>query len=166
MNHSYCRIKIPQSAALERFAAWQHLSSVGPLVPTDSVKAVDLACDENGDWRGNAVFISEVGGWTLFSDLSGALSGVSPDRWLELAGSDELIFAGYNDAAGFAEFVLVRDGRILREFIDDPDEPDTNVNVGKTDVDGEPFESWEDVAVFVDGDELGYCDEGLLWVWR
>src|SRR5438552_9570680 len=39
MNPSYCRIRVPQPAALERFAAWQHLPQVGPLVPADSVQA-------------------------------------------------------------------------------------------------------------------------------
>ena len=39
MNPSYCRIRVPQAAALERFAAWQQLLRVGPLVPADSVQA-------------------------------------------------------------------------------------------------------------------------------
>jgi hypothetical protein len=105
MNPSYCRIRIPQPAALERFAAWQRLPQVGPLVPADSVQAVRLACDERGRWRGNAVLVAEVRGWTLFSDLSGVLGGVPAERWREFAGADELVFAGYNDAIGYGEFV-------------------------------------------------------------
>src|SRR5262245_20073638 len=110
MNPSYCRIRVPQAAALERFAAWMGLPSVGPLVPADSVQAVDLACDDQGMWRGNAVLVSEVNGWTLFSDMSGVFSGLAAERWREFAGSDELVFAGYNDAIGCGEFVLVRGG--------------------------------------------------------
>jgi len=165
MNPSYCRIRLPQSAALERFAAWQHLPRVSPLVPADSVRAVELACDEQGMWRGHAVLVSEVGGWTLFSDLSGVLGGVPAERWREFAGSDELIFAGYNDAIGYGEFVLVRDGRVDREFLDDPDNPEENSNRGSSNVEGEPFKSWMDVASFVDADELGFSEAGLLWVW-
>ena len=118
MNPSYCRIRVPQAVALERFAAWQQLPQVGPLLPADSVQAVRLACDERGMWRGNAVLVSEVGAWTLFSDLSGVLGGVPAERWRAFAGSDELVFAGYNDANGYGEFVLVRGGRVVREFLD------------------------------------------------
>lgn len=166
MNPSYCRIHSPQAAALERFAAWQRLPHVGPLVPTDSIQAVRLACDERGMWRGNAVLVSEVDGWTLFSDLSGALGGVPAERWREFAGSDELVFAGYNDAIGYGEFVLVRGGRVVREFLDDPHNPEVNVNRGTSDAEGEPFDRWADVACFVDADELGFSETGLLWVWR
>jgi hypothetical protein len=166
MNPSYCRIRIPQPAALERFAAWQHLPQVGPLVPADSVQAVRLACDERGMWRGNAVLVSEVGDWTLFWDLSGVLGGISAERWLEFAGSDELVFAWYNDAIGHGEFVLVRGGRVVREFIHDRHHPEANANRGSSDVEGEPFESWVDVASFVDADDLGFSESGLLWVWR
>jgi hypothetical protein len=166
MNPSYCRIRVPQAAALERFAAWQHLPRVGPLEHADCVEAVRLACDERGMWRGNAVLVSEVGGWTLFMDLSGILSGVGANRWREFAGSDELVFAGYNDAIGYGEFVLIRGGQVVREFLDDAQEPEVNVNTGRSDVAGEPFRSWVDVASFVDADELGFSDAGLLWVWR
>jgi hypothetical protein len=166
MNPSYCRIRVPQAAALERFAAWQGLPDVGPLVPTDSIQAVRLACDERGVWKGKAVLVSEVGGWTLFSDLSGALGGVSAERWRAFAGSDELVFAGYNDAIGYGEFVLVRGGQVVREFLDDPDNPESNANRGTSECAGEPFESWVNVATFVDADELGFSEAGLLWVWR
>ena len=166
MNPSYCRIRVPQAAALERFAAWLRLPQVGPLVPADSAQAVRLACDERGLWRGNAVLVSEIGDWTLFSDLSGARGGVPAERWREFAGSDALVFAGYNDAIGYGEFVLVRGGRVVREFLDDPHDPAANANRGSSDVEGEPFESWVDVASFVDADDLGFSEAGLLWVWR
>jgi hypothetical protein len=165
MNPSYCRINIPQDVALHRFAVWQHLPQVGPLEPADSGQAVRLACDERGMWRGNAVLVSEVGDWTLFEDLSGVLGGVPAQRWLEFAGSDDLVFAGYNDAIGYGEFVLVCGGRVIREFLDDRQDPKANTNIGSSEAEGEPFESWIDVASFVDSDELGFSDAGLLWVW-
>jgi hypothetical protein len=76
MNPSYCRIRLPMAVAVERFAAWNRLTTVGPLVPTDSGNAIRLAVDERGHWRGHAIFVSELGVWTLFQDFSGALGGV------------------------------------------------------------------------------------------
>lgn len=166
MNPSYCRIHVPQAVALERFAAWQKLTQVGPLVPTDSIQAIRLACDERGMWRGNAVLVAEVGGWTLFTDLSGVLGDIPAERWREFAGPDDLVFAGYNDSIPYGEFVLIRGNRVVREFLDDPNDPKANRNFGSSDVEGEPFESWVDVASFVDGDNLGFSEAGLLWVWR
>jgi hypothetical protein len=166
MNPSYCRIHVPQAVALERFAAWQKLTQVGPLVLTDSIQAIRLACDERGMWRGNAVLVAEVGGWTLFSDLSGVLGDIPAERWREFAGSDDLVFAGYNDSIPYGEFVLIRGSRVVREFLDNPHHPKANRNFGSSDVEGEPFESWVDVAGFVDADNLGFSEAGLLWVWR
>jgi hypothetical protein len=145
MNPSYCRIRVPRDVALARFAAWQRLSHVGPLAATSRGEALRLACDENGRWRGHAVLASEVGGWTLFEDLSGILGGISAESW--------------------QEFVLVQDGRVVREFLDEPDDPNGNVDRGGNDATGEPFLSWIDVAGFVDEDELGYSEAGLLLVW-
>jgi hypothetical protein len=160
MNPSYCRLRVPQAPALERFAAWQQLPRVGPLVSADSVEAVRLACDERGMWRGNAVLVSEIQGWTLFLDLSGALGGIPADRWQVFAGPDDLVFAGYNDAIEYGEFVAVRGGRVVREFLDDLHSPEANVNAGVTDSAGEPFKSWVDVAAFVDADELAFSEAG------
>src|SRR5581483_11859651 len=161
-----CRINVPQVAALERFAAWQNLPRVGPLIPTDSVHAVRLACDERGMWRGHAVLVSEVGGWTLFTDLSGVLGGIPASTWLEFAGSDELAFAAYNDAIDYAELILIRGGRVIREFLDDAQNPDMNCNRGMSDMAGEPFKNWIDVASFMDADGKGFSQAGQLWVWR
>jgi len=165
MNPSYCRIRIPFDEALIRFAAWNQLPQVGPLVPTDAVKANRLACDDRGNWRGYAVFVSEVSGWTLFEDLSGALGGISASKWLEFAGQDELIVAGYNDAIPYGALVVVSGGCVIREFLEDLQSPEANVNIGLTDLPGEPFGTWIDVAGFVDEDELGFSESGFLWVW-
>lgn len=165
MNPGYCRIRAPLAAALERFAAWQRLDRVGPLVPADRVGAVRLACDERGAWRGHAVLVSDMGEWTLFSDLSGVLGGIPADRWREFAGPDELVVAGYNDAIGYGEFVLVRGGRVVRAFLADRQTPDADTDAGASDAAGEPFTNWVGVACFVDADELGFRESGLLWVW-
>ena len=54
---------------------------------------------------------------------------------------------------------------MIREFLDDPHAPEANVNAGVTDSVGEPFKSWVDVAGFVDVDELGFGESGVLWVY-
>jgi len=61
---------------------------------------------------------------------------------------------------------LVRGGRVVREFLDDHHNPEANANAGRSEVEGKPFESWVDVASFVDADELAFSEAGLLWVWR
>jgi hypothetical protein len=166
MNPSYCRIRAPHADVLGRFAAWRRLPRVGPLVPaTAGGEAIRLACDGRGMWRGNAVLVSEVEDWTLFQDLSGALGGIPASEWLEFAGPDELVFAGYNDAIGYGELVSIRGGCVVREFLNDPHSPETNANFGFTHMAGEPFENWADVAYFVDADDVGFSESGLLWVW-
>ena len=151
--------------AVKRFAAWNRLPDIGPLVPTDSGNANKLAVDPRGEWRGNAVFVSDLGEWTLFQDLSGVLGGVPAESWAEFAQQDELVVAGYNDAIPYAELVVVRGGEVLREFMDDRTSLGQNVNRGITEFEGEPFKTWVGVAGFVDEDALGWCDRGWLWVW-
>src|SRR5262249_3387900 len=107
MNPSYCRIRVPKDEALQRFAAWNKLAQGGPLVPTKIGDAVQLACDERRMWRGKALFVSEVGEWTLFQDLSGALGAIPGATWLLFADGNDLVFAGYNDAISYGEMVVV-----------------------------------------------------------
>ncbi|WP_435006056.1 hypothetical protein P12x_003730 [Tundrisphaera lichenicola] len=165
MNPSYCRLNVPLSDALKRFATWNHLAKVGPLIPATVSEAIRLACDDRGMWRGNAVLISEVAGWTLFEDLSGALGAIPANKWLVFAGMDEILYVGYNDAIPYAELVAIRDGRVIREFLDDPGSPEPHINTGAIESEYEPFECWSDVAGFVDADPLGFSEAGLLWVW-
>ena len=165
MNPSYCRIRLPKDEAIQRFSAWQRLSEIGPLVPTNNTEAIRLAVDDKGDWCGNAVFVSELGEWTLFQDLSGALGGIAAVSWAEFAGRTELVMAGYNDAIPYGEVVMMRDGSVIREFLDDRSAPESNVNRGLSDSQHEPFTTWVDVAGFVDADALGFCENGWLWVW-
>jgi hypothetical protein len=73
--------------------------------------------------------------------------------------------AGYNDSIPYAEMVVVRDGKVVREFVDDPTSPEQNVNWGVSDSEYKPFETWIDVVGFVDEDDLGFCEQGWLWVW-
>ena len=165
MNPSYCRIRVPKDEALQRFAAWNKLAQVGPLVPTKIGDAVQLACDERGMWRGKALFVSEVGEWTLFQDLSGALGAIPGATWLLFADGNDLVFAGYNDAISYGEMVVVSSRVVHREFLYDRDSPEANINVGQLDDPHEPFETWVEVAGFVDEDPLAFSEVGWLWVY-
>lgn len=166
MNPSYCRINIPKDEALRRFADWNQLSHVGPLVATNSMEAVRLACDERGMWRGHAIFVSELSGWTLFQDLSGCLGAIPAERWRDFAQTDDLVFAGYNDAVRYGELIVISGESVLREFVDSGDASQPEVNIGRLENETIPFKSWIDIATFVDEDRLAFSDSGWLWVYR
>jgi hypothetical protein len=166
MNPSYIRIRVPKDDALRRFAAWKGLAEVGPLVPTTCTGAIPLACDDDGQWRGQAVFVSEVGGWTVLNNLTGGLSAVSSTSWLALAGKDDLVFAGYNDAIGYGALVVITGGVVLQDVLFDPDSPESNINIDQRLGVHEPIKDWIGVASWVDDDELGFCEDGWLWVYE
>jgi len=168
MNPSYFRIQVSKDEALRRFTSWSNSADIVPLVQVNISDSVKLACDKHGRWRGNAVFVSELRGWTLFQDLSGSLSGLHHDSWLKLAGTDHLVFAGYNDAIPDGELIVINEGSVKRVFYEQPDSPELNINIGSlsTDLEPQPFLSWVDIASFVDADELAFSDTGWLWVFR
>jgi hypothetical protein len=163
---SYVRLRVPLTTALPRFAKWIELPELAPPREVKALRAVDEAC-ENDDWRGVAVFVHEFEGWTLFDDFTGYLGTVPASRWVELAGDDELVFAGYNDSVPYGQLTVVREGRVVREFLADRDDPTANVNRGRLDFEKKmPLEDWTDAARFVDGDELADegVETGLLWL--
>ncbi len=166
MNPSYVRIRLPMADALPRFAEWIGLPPLGPPQEVKAVQAVDEAC-ENGDWRSAiAVFIYQSGEWTVFDDQTGYLAALPAERWRSLAGTDELVFAGYNDAVPYGQLIVVRSGRVIREFLDDQQDSSQNVNRGQLDFeDDSPIEDWIGAASFVDGDDFASLpDTGLLWL--
>ena len=166
MCPSYARIRLPIAQALTRFSNWIGLPALGPPKDLKWNKINDVAC-EGGAWRSLvAVFIYESREWTVFADQTGYLSSISPDRWRALAGSDELIFAGYNDAVPCGELIVVRSGRVIREFLDDKQDPSNNVDRGQLAFENEaPITDWVGAASFVDSDEIvSYPESGLLWM--
>ncbi|WP_018609865.1 hypothetical protein [Uliginosibacterium gangwonense] len=163
MNLSYCRIHLPKDIALQRFAVWLDLPPAGPLKRCSFEGAIDKACDADGAWLGDAVFVAEIEGWTLFQDLSGGLGAIAAEDWSRLAGEEELIVAGYNDAIPSGELIVVRKGQIVRALVDAPDE---QRNIGTPDNEFASFKRWQDIARYVDDDELGFAEKGWLWVYR
>src|SRR5262249_32642388 len=114
---------------------------------------VRLACDNSGHWKGAAVFVFEVDGWTVFEDESGELGALSPGQWRTLAENDALVFAGYNDAIHYGELVVIDKGVVVRAFMDDEDDPAARRDEGKLPQESsDPIKTWIDVASLVDGD--------------
>ena len=107
--------------------------------------------------------MSAVGDWTLFHDLTGAFAVRPTAKWLTFAGSDELVYAAYNDWFSYAEVLAVRRGRVVCEFRVNGVVPEHNTDRGQLDGRHEPFRTWEEVAAFVAGDELGFAETGSLW---
>jgi len=169
MCPSYLRIRLPLSTALGRFGAWIGLPELAPARSVNAIKAVEEACDSSGGWRGVALFVHESDGWTVFDDLTGYLASVPAARWAALAGRDELIFAGYNDSVPYGQLIAVRSGSVVREFLEDLQDPRQNVNRGRFDFERDsPIDDWIAAASFVDGDDLADAGaaDGLLWLFR
>jgi hypothetical protein len=166
MCPSYLRIRVPLEEALKRFADWIALAAHGPPQKTAWNKVNDLAC-KDGDWRCNVVlFVYESGEWTVFEDQSGSLSTFTSDKWLELAGLDELVFAGYNDSVPSGHLIAIQQGKVIREFLDDILNPQSHIDQGQLDFEElNPMKDWIGAASFVDDDEVVRSpDYGLLWM--
>lgn len=163
MNPSYFRICISQAEAMRRFSAWIGKAELELPREVDLMDAVTLACDENGQWRGSALYLYQKRDWTVFEDLSGHFCAIGANEWLSFAQSNDFVFAGYNDAIGYGELIIIENGRIVREFLQDLENPDLNVDVGAMAFESGPA-SWITVAGFVDDDEFAYSDRGLLWI--
>lgn len=166
MNPSYARIRLPIVDAMPRFSEWIGLPQLATPKKLKSNDVVGAAC-KNGVWRSLvAVFIYQSGEWTVFDDLTGHLASFSADQWRTFAGRNELYFAGYNEAVPYGQLIVVRAGRVIREFLDDQQDPQNNVNRGKLPFEKEsPIKDWTDAALFVDEDDIVLpTDQGLLWM--
>lgn len=160
MNPSYFRIKRNMEDAVKRLCIWNG-SSFKERIETDYSKAVDVSLNESGQWKGGCLYTYENDGWTVFEDLSGGYSFIDPEHWKKFAGTDELVFAGYNDAMLYAEMIVIENGSLTKYFVECADIPEENVNEG----DGVPgIDSWIDVASFVDSDDLIYSDTGVVFI--
>jgi hypothetical protein len=166
MNPSYVRIKLSPQEAMARFSRWIGLPELGPPMTVKLTKVVHVATKDD-EWRSVvAVYMYESGGWTVFEDQTGHLSSFSANEWCTFAGQDDLVFAGYNDSVPYGQVIVVQGGRVVRDFLDDQQEPEDNVNQGQLDFEKKkPMKDWTDAALFVDEDEIVSCpDEGLLWM--
>ncbi len=157
MNPSYFRIKTSKEKAIQRFLDWMDepvKEKYDKVCLSDCVK---LCLDENEQWKGTCLYIYEKADWTIFEDVSGFLSTIPAQSWKYFACEDEFIFAGYNDAVPYGEFIAIKNGCILKEFLQFPDERKTDDREYEIEMN-----SWIDVAFFVDEDELFFCEEGTV----
>ena len=160
MNPSYFRINLPKPQAIERLCNWDG-RAVKETIETSFSNAVSVSLNEAGQWKGNCLYFYENDGWTVFEDLSGGYCAIPAMSWLEFAGKDNLVVAGYNDAILYGEMVVIADGVIQKEFFEDINMPDEKINIGEAF--GE-INSWEDVAVYVDDDSLVFSDNGTVLI--
>ncbi|TWT32538.1 hypothetical protein KOR34_43010 [Posidoniimonas corsicana] len=150
---------------MKRFGTWFGASELMAPTPVAFSEVVPLSCDENGQWRGLALYVYSNACWTVFEDLTGAVASTPAADWLGFSEADEFIYAGYNDAIGYGEFVHTRDANILREYLYVEDDPSANIDRGyPSDTAVEPLTTWIEVARFVDDDELACSEKGLLWI--
>ena len=163
MNPSYARIRLPLADAMERFSTILNCHELEPPTQVSLSDSVSRSVNADGHWRGGAKFVYENGGWTVFEDLSGHLSACGADSWLAFAGDCDFVFAGYNDAIGYGELIVIRNRTVVREFLYDADNPQDNVDNG-TLPDIDPLNTWIEVASFVDDDDIAFSETGLLWI--
>jgi hypothetical protein len=163
MNPSYARIHLPLAEAMARFSSLVNSHDLEPPTEVSISDCVDRSVDSSGQWRGGAKYVYEKDGWTVFEDMSGHLGGRTAASWLPFAGDNDFVFAGYNDAIGYGELIVIRDRKVLREFLFDADDSVSNVDNGSwPEVD--PLRTWIEVASFVDGDPIVFSERGLLWI--
>ena len=166
MCPSYARIRLPLTEALARFAEWVGLPALGPPKELKWNEVVDAAC-QDGAWRSLvAVYVYQSGEWTVFADQTGHLASFSADQWRSFAGRNEFVFAGYNDTVPYGQLTVIQNGNIVREFLDDQQDPGQNVNRGRLDSEKKyPIKDWITAASFVDEDPIvSEPDTGLLWM--
>lgn len=150
---------------MRRLAVWLESNEVEQPTQVDSIKAVTLACNNEGEWKGLALFIYEKSGFTVFSDLTGQLGSRDAEAWLKLAGRDDLMYAAYNDTVSYGQLICVEDRIVVREYLQDLQDPSQDINKQKSGL--EPLRSWIDVAGFIDEDDLADEEDiGTLWIFE
>ena len=165
---SYVRLRCALAEGLDRYGRWIGTPEVAARRLVRERDAADLALD-NDEWLGLAVFVYASGPWTVIEELSGGLSERPVASWLELAAGGDLVYAGYNDAIAYAQLIVVERGRLLREFLQDEQDPSHDVNVGQLPEEAEKrLETWIDGARWVEEDELELTrpEQGWLWIHR
>jgi hypothetical protein len=168
MVSSYARMRYPLEEAMARYGRWIGAPELGPPRLVRERDMIDLALAD-GNWLGLAVYIYPSGTWTVIEEISGGLGARPAASWLALADGGDLVYAGYNDTIAYAELVVVENGRLARHFMQDEQDPSSNVDVGRLPEEaGNPLGDWMDVLGWVEDDEekLARSEEGWLWIHR
>ena len=168
MNPSYLLVRRSLEDAMARYGAWIGVPELTPPQEVAEGDAIDLAL-EGGQWKGLAVYIFVSGAWTVFEELSGGLAARPATDWVRLADGGDLVYAGYNDAIGYGEFVRVDRGQLVRHFLRNEQDPSADVDTGKLPEEAvEPMAHWADVAKWVDEEDESFTgnERGWLWIHR
>jgi hypothetical protein len=164
----YLRMPCPAEEAMVRYGRWIGRPELGPPRLVAERDSIDLALAD-GDWLGLAVFVYASGPWTVFEELSGGLAVRSAESWLELAQGGDLVYAGYNDTVPYAQLIVIEQGRLIRQYLQDEQDSSANVDVGRLPEEAkEPFRDWIHVMGWVEADEdkLVRPEKGWLWIHR
>ncbi len=133
-------------------------SKVILFVSVDSDDRVEQACTDK-EWRGHCIFITQKEDITIVENLSGCLGDLTQENWLELAKEDSLSFVEYNDAIFYAQLVEIRNGKLDKYCLFDPEDSIQESS-------DENITSWSDIASIADNDDDLFIqdDLGLLVV--
>ena len=165
MNPSYLMLRRPLADAIARYGTWIGVPELAPPLEVAERDAIDLALEDE-EWKGLAVFIFVSGPWTVFEELSGGLADRPVEEWVRLADGGDLVYVGYNDAIAYGEYVQVQRGKLVRQFLEDEQEPTADVNVGKLPEEAaRPMGRWTDVARWVDEQEDNFTGREYGWLW-
>jgi hypothetical protein len=168
MVSSYVRMRSPVEEAMARYGRWIGAPELGPPRLVRERDKIDLAL-AGGDWLGLAVFIYASGPWTVIEELSGGLALRSGESWLELAQGGDLVYAGYNDTVPYAQLVVVEQGRLVRQFLQDEQDSSADVDDGRLPEEAaRRLGDWLDAMAWVEADEekLDRPEQGWLWIHR
>jgi hypothetical protein len=168
VNPSYLLLRRQLDDAMTRYGTWIAAPEVAAPREVAERDAIDLAL-QDGEWRGLALYVFASGPWAVFEELSGGLAARPAEDWLRLADGGDLLYVGYNDAIGYGELVRVDAGRLVRQFLEDEQDPTADVNVGKLPEEaGQPIVHWTDVARWVEETEDAFMrsDRGWLLIHR
>jgi len=151
-----------------RYGRWIGSPEAGPPRLVQEREAIDLALAD-GEWIGLAVFIYASESWTVIDELSAGLAIRPVESWLQLAQEGDLVYAGYNDAVPYAQLIMIEQGRLIRQYLQDEQDSSEDIDVGRLPEEAnEPFADWTAVMAWVEADEekLVPPERGWLWIHR
>jgi hypothetical protein len=162
---SYVRIRCPLEDGMACYGRWIGAAEVRPPRLVADRDAIDLALAD-GEWMGLAVFIYGSGPWTVIEELSGGLALRPAKSWLELANGGDLVYAGYNDTVPYAQIIMVDQGRLVRQYLQDEQDSSADVDIGQLPEETKQrFQDWIDAMAWVEADEEKLERPGQGWLW-
>ena len=164
----YIRIRCSIDDAISRYGRWIAAPEVAPRRLVPERKMIELSLDGE-EWLGLSVFIYTAGEWAIIEEVSGGLALRPAESWLDLAQGGDLVYASCNDALPYALLVVIENGRLVRHYMQDEQDPTSDVDIGRLPEEAKsPFESWISAMGWIEEEELGRerPDQGWLWIHR